>query len=194
SNTLTLSPDGSDLYEGNLPITILTDGVDTPVNVAPVLKLSITQVTSEGNVVINDKTENVSATIAYTCPFDIADYAGTYLATTDAFGIYIAETLPFEVVVGPGENQITLVNVAGHPEEIDVVVDVDPSNGNLTVPRQPVLNYNNFGATQYGILSWEGSGTSNPSPGFCVGVLDLTNGYFVSAGTFGQFRTVFEKQ
>ncbi|WP_418499553.1 hypothetical protein [Flagellimonas sp.] len=193
-NTVTLSPDGSDMYEGNLPITILTDGIMTPVDVAPILNLSITQVSSEGNIVINDKTENVSASIAYTCPFSIADYEGTYIATTDEFGIYIGETLPFEVVTGPGENQITLVNVAAHPEEYDVVVDVDPSTGNLTIPRQPALNYTNFGATPYGELSWEGSGTSAPSPGYCVGILDVTNGYFVAAGTFGQFRTVFEKQ
>lgn len=194
SNTLTLTPNGGDLYEGNLPITILTDGIATPVDVAPVLKLSITQLSSEGNVVINGKTKNVSASIAYTCPFNIADYEGTYMATTDEFGIYIAQTVPFEVIAGPGENQITLVNVAAHPEAYDVVVDVDPETGNLTIPRQAVLNYNHFGATQYGVLSWEGSGTSGPTPGFCAGILDVTNGYFVSAGTFGQFRTVFEKQ
>src|SRR5690606_12751898 len=103
TNTLTLTPDGSDVYTGNLPVVILTDGVDTPVSVAPVLKLTVTQISSEGNVVINNKTANVSATIAYTCPFNILDYEGTYLATTDEFGIYIGPAVPFQVVAGPGE-------------------------------------------------------------------------------------------
>ncbi|MGS2738897.1 hypothetical protein [Sinomicrobium sp. M5D2P17] len=193
SNTVTLSPDGSDVFEGVLPVTIITDGVETPVDEAPILNLTVTDVSSDSDLVINGKTSNVSATIAYTCPFDINDYAGTYLATEDEFGIYISEPKPFEVIVGPGENQITLVDVAAHPEKYDVIIDVDPETGDLTVPKQPALNTNNIGYT-YGELRWEGSGSSAPSPGHCSGVLDLTSAYTVNAGSFGEFRIVFEKQ
>lgn len=195
SSSITLTPNGDDLFEGELPITIVTEGVVTPVvGDAPVLVLNITEISTFENVLINDKTEQVSATIAYTCPFDILNYEGTYLATTDEFGIYIAQPEPFEVVAGPGENQITLVNVAAHPEAYDVVVDVNPANGNLTIERQVVLNFNNIGSPAYGELSWEGTGTSTPTSGACIGHLEMTNGYFVAAGTFGQYKTVFIKQ
>ncbi len=193
SNTVTLTPDGGDKYVGALPIIIITEGVETPVDAAPVLILSISEVSSDKELVVNDKTKKVAATIAYTCPYDINDYEGTYLATVDDFGIYIAGPQPFEVVVGPGENQLTLKNVAGHPEGFNLVVDVDPANGDLTIPKQEVLNTNNIGYS-YGVMSWEGTGTSGPSPGFCAGILDMTNAYTVAAGLFGEFQTVFEKQ
>jgi len=193
SNTVTLTPDGGDKYVGALPITIITEGVDTPVDMAPVLNLLIDEVSSANELVINDKTKKIAATIAYTCPFDINDYEGTYLATVDDFGIYIAAPQSFEVVVGPGENQLTLRNVAAHPEGFDLVVDVDPSNGDLTIPKQQVLNTDNLGYT-YGVMSWEGTGVSGPSPGYCAGLLDMTCTYTVAAGSFGDFQTVFEKQ
>lgn len=195
TNTITLSPAGEDLYTGEFPITIITEGIETPyVGDSPVIVLNVTEIGTTENVLINDKTKQVRATIAYSCPFAIEDYEGIYLATTDEFGIYIGQPAPFEVVAGPGENQITLINVAAHPEAYDVVIDVNPANGNLTIPRQPVLNYNNFGVTQYGELSWEGTGTSTTISGACIGVLEMTNGYFVAAGTFGQYKTVFTKQ
>ena len=193
SNTFTLSPqDGGDRFSGMLPITIITDGITPPLDVAPILNLSITEISGE-NVVINDKTQDVSVTIGYACPYDINNYAGTYVATSDEFGIYINDVVPFEAVVGPGENQITLVNVAAHPEMYDVVVDVDPATGKLSVAKQPALNYNNFGATQYGELRWEGSGTSGTAGGFCIGELSITATYTVDAGSFGQYTIVFEK-
>jgi hypothetical protein len=195
TNTITLSPEGEDLYTGSLPITIITEGIEVPyTGDAPVIVLNITDISTSENIVINDKTKQVAASISYSCAFDITNYEGTYLATTDEFGIYLSQPVPFEVVAGPGEYQITLVNVAAHPEAYDVIVDVNPENGDLTITDQTVLNYNNFGSTQYGELSWDGSGTSTAGGGHCIGTLEVTNGYFVAAGTFGQFKTVFEKQ
>lgn len=194
SNTFTLSPDGtSDRFEGMLPVTIITDGIQPPLDKSPVLNLKITQISSN-DLVINDKTTNVSVIISYSCPFDINNFAGTYLATTDEFGIYINDPVPFKVIVGPGEKQITLVDVAAHPEQYDVVVDVDPATGKLTVPKQPALNYNNIGATKYGEMRWEGSGSSGTSPGNCIGLLSITADYTVDAGSFGQYNMVFTKQ
>ncbi|MDT0642321.1 hypothetical protein RM553_05695 [Zunongwangia sp. F363] len=190
STTLTISPD-DDLPKA-LPITILTDGLQAPLAETPVLNISITEVSSDADIVINGKNDELSVLLAYACPFKIEDYEGTYIATTDQFGIYTGDPVPFEVVAGPGENQITLQNVAGHPEEYDVVVDVDPETGNLTVPYQPALNTNNIGYS-YGELRWEGSGSSSASPGNCIGNLDITSAYTVDAGSFGSYRTVFEK-
>ena len=132
---------------------------------------------------INEKTQS-TGDLGYACPFSIDDYAGMYVATTDEFGIYLSNVVPFEVIVGPGENQITLVDVAAHPEMYDIVVDVDPATGDLTVPKQPALNYNNFGATQYGELRWEGTGSSGTAGGFCIGELSITAAYTVETGRF----------
>ena len=193
--TVTLTPSESedDLYIGELPITILTEGIQAPLEEAPVLVLNLNSVESEDDVVINDKAEVAAVTLAYACPYSIEDYAGTYIATTDEFGIYIGETTPFEVVVGPGENQITLVNFANHPEEYDLVINVDPATGALTIPKQEALNYNNFGATQYGVLSMEGTGYSMAANGFCIGEFGYRARYTVAAGSFGNFRLAFEK-
>jgi hypothetical protein len=193
SNTFTLSPNGSgDLFTGIMPVTIITKGLQPPLDKSPVLNLKITEISSN-DLFINDKTKNISVVISYSCPFDINNFAGTYLATKDEFGIYPNGPVPFQVVVGPGENQITLVDVAAHPEKYDVVVDVDPATGDLTVPKQPALNTNNLGYT-YGEMRWEGSGTSTTSPGNCIGILDITADYSVDAGSFGQYNTVFTKQ
>ena len=191
--TLNTSEDNGDVYEGTLPITVITEGVEAPLQENPILKLVITDVSSDAPIVVNDKTENVSVNLKYRCPFDISQYAGTFIATTDEFGIYLGEPQPFEVVVGPGENQITLVNLADHPEEYDLVVDVDPETGALTIPKQVALNYNNFGATQYGELSMEGTGYSDPGAGACIGEFGYTAAYTVGAGSFGQFGLAFER-
>src|SRR5690606_38513243 len=193
SNTVTLRPSESDtdVFAGGLPITILTEGLVAPLATAPVLVLNITSAESNDNIVINDKTKSARITLSYACPFDTANYEGTWIATTDEFGIYIGPTLPFEIVAGPGENQITLKNPAGHPEDYDLIIDVNPANGNLTIARQPFLNYNNFGATQYGELRIEGTGTSGPAAGECFGQFSFNTGYFVDAGTFGEFGMSF---
>jgi len=193
SNTFTLSPqDAGDRFLGMLPITIITDGITPPLDVAPKLNLSITEISGGDNLVINDKTRDVAVTIGYACPFEIKNYLGTYEATTDEFGIYISDVVPFEVIAGPGENQITLVNVAAHPEKYDVIADVDPMTGKLTVAKQPALNTTNLGYT-YGEMRWEGSGTSGTAGGFCIGEISITAAYSVDAGSFGQYTLVFEK-
>lgn len=193
SNTFTLSPDDGDSFAGSLPITIITEGITPPLAKAPTLNLTITDISNGENLVINDKSQSVAVSINYSCAFDISNYEGTYIATTDEFGIYINGPQAFQVVAGPGDNQITLVDVAAHPEMYDVVVDVDPATGALTVPNQTLLNYNNFGATQYGELSLEGGGPSGVGSGFCIGEIQITALYTVGAGSFGEFTLVFEK-
>lgn len=188
STSFTINP--GDELPYNLPITILTDGLEAPLDETPVLNVNIASITTESNVVINAKNDELQVNLAYACPFDISNYEGTYIATTDEFGIYNGDAVEFEIVQGPGENQITLQQVAN--QDYDVVIDVDPSNGDLNIAKQVALNSNAIGYS-YGELSWEGSGSSSASSGVCIGVLDFTAGYTVAAGSFGSFRTVFEK-
>jgi hypothetical protein len=67
SNTVQLNvPGGIDVVEGELPITILTEGINPPLDSDPVLNLTITSVSSDANVVINEKTTTTMVTIKYT--------------------------------------------------------------------------------------------------------------------------------
>lgn len=194
SNTVTLRPSESDtdVFAGGLPITILTEGLEAPLATAPILVLNITSAESNDNIVINDKTKRARVTLSYACPFDTANYEGTWIATSVDFPrVYLNGIVPFEIVAGPGENQITLINPAAHPEGYDIIVDVNPANGNLTIARQPFLNYNSFNVTQYGELRIEGTGTSGPAAGECFGQFSINTGYFVDAGTFGEFGMSF---
>lgn len=191
SNSFVLTPDGSDDFTGNLPITIITSGIQPPLDQDPVLNLTIDSI-ANSDLVINDKTSKIAVTIGYECPFNINDYAGTYETTTDEFGVYIGEPKPFEVVAGPGENQITLVNFAAHPEMYDLVIDVDPTNGNLTIPKQEALNTNNIGDSS-GVLSIEGSGSSGSASGNCIDHLQFTGIYSVAADSLGSFALGFDK-
>ena len=195
--TVTLDPVGNDedMFQGGLPITILTDGLEAPLDTTPVLVLNISSAESSANVVVNDKTKKTTINLAYSCPFDVKSYEGTWIATTVEFPrTYLGGNIvPFEIIAGPGENQITLINPAAHPEGYDIIVDVNPANGNLTIARQEFLNYNSFGVTQYGVLSIQGTGTSGASGGECIGHFGFDAGYFVSAGTFGTFGMEFER-
>lgn len=192
ATTVTIDPNND--VEENLPITVLTEGIETPADEIPVLTLNITEVSSDGQeVVIDGKISSVDVNLAYLCPFDINNLAGTYINVVDEFGSYLAPPKPFEIVVGPGENQITLINPLQHPEGYDIVIDVDPATGNLTVPKQVILNYNNFGATQYGELSTEATGVSAPTPGNCIGYIEFSGPFTVGAGSFGSYALGFER-
>lgn len=71
SNTVQLNvPGGIDVVEAELPITILTEGINAPLDNNPVLNLIITAVNSDANVVINEKTATTSVSIEYVSPED----------------------------------------------------------------------------------------------------------------------------
>lgn len=69
SNTLLLplASNTGDTFTGNLPITLLTDGVGAN-DPSPVLHLVIGEISGEANVVINDKTKEVALSLAYSAP------------------------------------------------------------------------------------------------------------------------------
>ena len=81
SSTVVLSPQESegDIYSNDLPITILTEGVEPPLEEAPVLILNITEINTSDNVLLNDKRETTEVSINYLCPSNLA---GTYSVTT----------------------------------------------------------------------------------------------------------------
>ncbi|WP_300435508.1 hypothetical protein [Christiangramia sp.] len=69
SNTVQFDvPGGIDVVTGELPITILTEGINGPLENNPVLNLTITSVSSEADVVINEKTTTTTVTIEYINP------------------------------------------------------------------------------------------------------------------------------
>lgn len=74
SSTLTLSKDTN--YIANLPLTILTEGIDPPLDPNPVLTLVITEI-SDGSIVPNGKTSSIDITIEYLC---FSDITGKYRA------------------------------------------------------------------------------------------------------------------
>lgn len=75
SPTLTLSAANNLL--GLFPVTMLTQGIATPLAVAPVLVLKVTQASGDDNIVANGKT--ISINLNYSCPSFLA---GTYDVTT----------------------------------------------------------------------------------------------------------------
>jgi len=63
------------LYSG---ITMLTEGIDTPLDKSPVLVLKVASTTGGGNVIASGKT--LPITLNYACPSDLAgDYTATVL-------------------------------------------------------------------------------------------------------------------
>ena len=74
SKTVTLNKGQN--YIGAIPITVITDGIEAPLQVQ--LEVSITTTTGNGNTISNSK--NTILTFVYQC---FADLSGTYLVTND---------------------------------------------------------------------------------------------------------------
>lgn len=132
-------------------------------------------------------------TINYVCPFNQANSAGSYEITNDGFeGAFDTD---FEVIAGPGANQITMVNPYGHPElpgeDYQIVITVDEASGVASVALQGAMDSGVFGLP-YGLISVS---TQGPSFVFsCNGTIDLTLGFFIPDGrTFGNYKLVAKK-
>jgi len=124
------------------------------------------------------------------CPentMDIDALVGTWAITVDDFETYLHDGT-FEMISGPGENQVTCVDWFGHPEAYDVVLTLDPVTNAITVDRQPAWHCDNFGCT-YGEGSVDGGGTMFQ----CAGFMSLTLEHTVSLGSFGSYLLVCEK-
>ncbi len=116
---------------------------------------------------------------AVLCPFIAAEAAGTYIITRDDAEVSFDPTYQPIVIAGPGANQVTIKNLFAHPENYDVVVDVDPASAVATVEKQVAWNSDNFGFG-LGPASIEGEGLFFS----CTGFITLNLVHSVDAGPF----------
>ncbi|MFC2090134.1 hypothetical protein ACFLT1_05095 [Bacteroidota bacterium] len=115
------------------------------------------------------------------CPegsMDIAALLGTWDITDDPFGAGLAAS--FEMVEGPGENQVTCIDLFAHPEAYDVILTLDPVTNAITVDKQLAWNTATFGM-ELGEASVEGAGTMFQCASFMVLNLEHT----VTLGSWG---------
>jgi len=123
-------------YLGIIKVTMLTDGIETPLEEAPILKLKVMDVSGETNVLPNGKTLNV--TMSYACPsFLEGEYSVTMIRDGGApvyWTEYITET-------GVGEYRTQRV---GHWANLGVGTPgftfYDVCNV-ITVPGQNLVDY-----------------------------------------------------
>lgn len=140
----------------------------------------------------------LSFTINFVCPFDAAESAGTYRIVRDDFETSVGDDT-FEVIAGPGENQVTMVNPFDHinpatgEQDYRVTIDVDPTTGIATIPVQQAWHYSNFAAAPaYGVGSVNTSGNAN-FVFSCSGTINLFLQHSVGLGSFGNYRFIAEK-
>lgn len=120
-------------------------------------------------------------TLAVACPsFEFTDAVGTFSVSRDDLEVLVDPAHVVEIVAGPGENQLTLKDLFGHPQQFDIIITVDPETSAVTVEKQEAWDSGVFGYP-YGIASIEGEGTFFT----CAGFLTLSLEHTVDAGSFG---------
>ncbi len=126
---------------------------------------------------------------AVLCPFVTEDAVGTYTITTDEAEVFCEADYEPVAVAGPGPNQITFKNLFGHPQNYDIVVDVDPETAVATVRKQTAWDSDNFGFG-LGEATVEGEGVFFSCTGFITVDLD----HSVADGSFGVYKLELTKQ
>ncbi|WP_299900895.1 hypothetical protein [uncultured Aquimarina sp.] len=131
------------------------------------------------------------------CPFTVEEAVGTYTITNDVWGYEASGSDgQFEVIAGPGPNEITMVNPFEHvnpatgEQDYNVVISVDPNSGIATIARQEAWHCDNFGCP-YGQGFIETRGT-----GFlfaCTGTLTITARASVGIGGWSPAAFVANK-
>jgi hypothetical protein len=135
---------------------------------------------------------NASFTTAFNvlvaCAFNVDEAVGTYTITRDDAGVSApGDDLQLEVIAGPGENQVTLVDLFGYGS-YDVVVDVNPANGAATIAKQVAWDSDALGIG-LGEASIAGGGFFLS----CAGSLDVIVEHTVDAGSFGNYALRIDK-
>ena len=177
-------------------ITITTFGSS---NIPPAsAKIALRLNSVEGAEILASSRSKLLIGLKVQCPtVDIASLVGTYKILVDDFGTSVGDDT-FEVVAGPGANQVTFVNPFDHPNPADggeqsykVTLDINPTSGAVTVARQSAWHYSNFAAAPaYGVGSVDGAGTALT----CIGQIELSLTFRVAAGSFGTYKLVVKKQ
>ncbi len=161
-----------------------------------VIGLSLNSV--EGAEILSESEADLLIGLSVKCPStDIASIPGTYKIITDDFGTSVGDD-QFEMIAGPGDNQVTMVNPfdqpnpdAGGEQNYMVTIDIDPETGVAKVSKQAAWHYSNFAASpDYGEGRVEGGGLALT----CIGQIQLTLENTVDAGSFGSYELIVEKQ
>lgn len=123
------------------------------------------------------------------CPWVQADAVGQYLIVNDGFAGSLDPTALIECVAGPGDNEVTFIDLMRHPEAYDVTVSVDAVSDVVTIAQQPGWNSENFGLP-YGPGTLDGEGLFFS----CSGLMTVNVNWRVAAGSFGNFPLALQKQ
>jgi hypothetical protein len=149
-------------------ITITTvPGVDLPSASSSII---LNLVSVEGAEIGEVSIDALTIGLDVQCPsVDISALAGTYDVTASTFAGFFGETdFTREVVLGPGANQITIVDGTYITEGAeDLILTIDPTTGNITAVDETKINSTvSFGPNFYRFL-----------PGgrvlTCVGIIEV---------------------
>lgn len=129
------------------------------------------------------------------CPFVAAEITGIYKLIEDEAEIMNDSDSTIILNAGPGENQITIVDMFHHPDPdnpgstYNVIVDVDPVTGIATVENQNAWNSDNWG-WGLGVGTIEGGGFVFS----CTGLILLTLEQYCGGTDFGAYKYTIIKQ
>jgi hypothetical protein len=126
---------------------------------------------------------------AVLCPFIASEAVGTYQITRDDAEVFFEAGYEPEVVAGPGENEVTFKNLFAHPQDYDIVVEVDPATDIATVRKQVAWDSDNFGFG-LGEASIEGGGLYFS----CTGFITLDLEHTVPGVNFGTYKLEMTKK
>ncbi|TBW25877.1 hypothetical protein [Gramella sp. KN1008] len=112
--------------------------------------------------------------VSYLCPFVVEDAVGSYEVVYNHFGPFFQETLQTrEVIAGPGENQITIVEGVYPGLGSDpLILTVDSDTGMVTEINEDGLSITAYGGNNYQLIS----GTVYSCSGYIDLFLDFAGG------------------
>ena len=101
SNSVTVSSANGGI--ATVPITVITEGIEPPLEQNPILKLNITSI-SNSSILPNGRTDSINITIEYLC---FSEITGTY-ETSDAMYWRIG-VLTYDEAIWPAEQEIIYI-------------------------------------------------------------------------------------
>jgi len=202
SSTLTLSKNSN--YIANLPLTILTAGIDPPLETNPVLTLEITEI-SDGSIVPNGRTASIDITIEYLC---FSQVTGRYKTLFGEYyrigeGPTTTENWPDEIeIIFLCGNTYRVIEYFGWFDGNEWYFEIDES-GNITYPATTPTGEPNVGNTQPMITCQTnpgdmtnvpcGAGSNTLTIDGDIVTLDMTFGYYTAGSGSREFWQILEK-
>lgn len=102
--------------------------------------------------------KNCKVSVNFDCPFIITDVDFTYTLVEDGFPASLSPDEPIIAVAGPGENEITFVDVFKHSEKYNITVNVDPDTYMISVENQIAFDTGEFNGVDAGLAKLRGNG------------------------------------